>query len=510
MSLFNRFREIAEKSPSKVALESGHEEASCTYSSLYKLACHASVALIQQGVKKGEVVLIGEDKCIYTYALMLGCIKSGILYANIDYYGPQKRLEKILSNSKPSLVIVSDAKSTLHEIVDSNNDYLTMNIREIFSQKTEIEIEECEDSKVRDGDPLYLMYTSGSTGVPKGVVITHGNIKAFMAWAPRDFGISKTDRLSGLNPLYFDNSVFDFFLSLFVGGTLVYFNSLVMKNLQEIPGLVMRKKCTVWFSVPSLLVYELATKNLTDIKKSNLRRIIFGGEGFPKQSLRELYDIKPTDCVLINVYGPTECTCICSWHVIRDKDFDNMKKLAPLGRPTSGFEIEIDYGEDEKKGVGELVLKGQQVGAGYFNDEERTMSAFRLRNIESGDYERVYYTGDIVEIDFDGVLWFRGRKDFQIKHMGYRIELEEIENAVLELRNIRECVAVYKKIDGKFGQIICYVTTESKINADEYLVHLRASLPDYMLPKKLCILDKMPKNANGKIDRKSVQVHDSK
>jgi D-alanine--poly(phosphoribitol) ligase subunit 1 len=267
---------------------------------------------------------------------------------------------------------------------------------------------------------------------------------------------------------------------------------------------VNRANCTIWFSVPSLLVYLLTTRALSTSDFPSIRKIIFGGEGFPKSKLKQLYDLFGGRAQLENVYGPTECTCICSAHTIVASDFADMHALAPLGFLAPNFDYEI-LPDSEREDAGELFLRGSNVGLGYYNDRERTTKAF-IQNPRHARFADIgYRTGDLVRRDKDGRLHFIGRTDFQIKHMGYRIELEEIETALSSLPEVEESAVVYRKTGNGLGEIIGFAAV-TRATAPEQLIREVASIiPAYMVPKRVTILESLPRNPNGKLDRLALQ-----
>jgi D-alanine--poly(phosphoribitol) ligase subunit 1 len=274
------------------------------------------------------------------------------------------------------------------------------------------------------------------------------------------------------------------------------------KEPRQLVRLVNQARCTIWFSVPSLLVYLLTTRALTaDDFPTTIRKIIFGGEGFPKAKLRQLYDLFGNRAELENVYGPTECTCICSAHTIVPDDFADMQQLTTLEPLAQNFDGDILPLDESNPEFGELFLRGPQVGLGYYNDPECTARSF-IQNPRHTRYLDIgYRTGDLVLRDAQGRLHFKGRTDFQIKHMGYRIELEEIEAALGTLTDVAECAVIYQKLGEGLGQILVFSALHQPASAEVLLLQLAALLPTYMLPRRIHLLESLPKNANGKIDR---------
>jgi D-alanine--poly(phosphoribitol) ligase subunit 1 len=248
----------------------------------------------------------------------------------------------------------------------------------------------------------------------------------------------------------------------------------------------------------------LTTRALSSEDFPAVRKIIFGGEGFPKPKLKQLYDLFVHRADLENVYGPTECTCICSAYTISNNDFIEMQQLAPLGTLAPNFDYEILPLDDDLH-YGELFLLGPNVGLGYYNDLERMAKSF-IQNPRHHLYREIgYKTGDIVYQDESGLLHFKGRADFQIKYMGYRIELEEIEAALNSLSVVNESAVIYHKLGEGLGQIIAYASLAIPESPEVLLQAIATILPSYMMPKRLLILDSLPKNQNGKVDRVSLQ-----
>lgn len=469
-----------------------------SYRELAGLVDEVAQRLHARGLRKGEVVALLHDKSPLGFAAMLACLRLGIIYTNLDPDSPWPRLQKILHSCSPRLIVNAFAELPQRVPFEAEYGADILNLREAES----IPGAELPDARAIDGGtPAYIMFTSGSTGIPKGAVISHANLLWFTAWSRTRFGITPQDRLSNVNPIYFDNSVFDFYSALFSGAALVPFTAEQVKDARQLVHMVNQARCTCWFSVPSLLVYLLTMRALSSNDFPAMRKIVFGGEGFPKAKLKQLYDLFGSRAELENVYGPTECTCICSAHTIAAEDFDDMQQLATLGTLAQNFEGEILALDEGKPDFGELFLCGPQVGLGYYNDPQRTARSF-VQNPRHTRYLDVgYRTGDLVQRDAQGRLHFRGRADFQVKHMGYRIELEEIEAALATLPEVAECAVIYQKLGDGLGQILAFAALHAPAAAEALLGQVAALIPSYMLPRRLHILDVLPKNANGKIDR---------
>ena len=475
------------------------------YKFINELSNQIGCYLLESGLKKGDVIAIFNEKSYIAYSLMLACLKTGIIYSNLDASSPWPRLKKILDTCLPKAIFFDKDEESIRQ--HCNETFPGTKRIGLFEGEIRDRIEKLDERNLSQdfhgGEAAYIMFTSGSTGFPKGAVMSHNNILNFIHWGISTFNVSHQDIFTNANPIYFDNSVFDFYVSIFSGATLVPLSHDLVKNPAQIVKAINDSGCTIWFSVPSLLVYLLTTKALSGNDFKNITRIIFGGEGFPKNKLKQLFDLFNHRITLYNVYGPTECTCICSSYTIAEGDFSNMNELAPLGNIAPNFGYDILPVDEKNLNFGELALMGPCVGMGYFNDPERTRNSF-IQNPKKGFMQYLYKTGDVVERAENGYLHFRGRVDNQVKHMGYRIELEEIEAAFSTLDYVDEVGVVYEKINAELGQIKAFVSISENRQREEILSDLKSLLPPYMIPRIITVLDGLPKNSNGKIDRKQL------
>lgn len=476
-----RFKAVAREHAQRPALYG------LSYAELDALSDKVAAHLLRLGAGQGKVVAIHAEKSALIYAAMIAALKIGAPYVALDTSSPMERLDKILQRAQPTLILTDRPFSWNSKVVMLNT--LSEDITPIDATVID---------SVKPETPSYLMFTSGSTGFPKGVTISHASQLNFCHWAREQFSITDQDKLTAVNPLYFDNSVFDFTAALFNGAELIP----VDRETVTQPKLLVErvKDCTVWFSVPSLLIYITTLRALTAQSWPKMRAIVFGGEGFPKAELKKLHTMYGAQAVLWNVYGPTECTCICSAYAISEKDFEAMDRLAPLGYLADKFigAVMDEHAKPVKTGeVGELFLMGSQVALGYYNDPERSAVSFARVEKEVPCYR----TGDLVWQDGQGQYHFAGRKDNQIKHMGYRIELEEIEAALNGISEVAQAAVIYHKT-GTHGRIVAFAKAD--MSADNLKSKLREKLPSYMIPETIELMDALPKNANGKVDRKAL------
>ena len=477
-----------------------------SYAELGERMDRIASGLLASGLQARQVVAILNHKSPDGIATVLACNKLGLLYANIDTAGPRDRCVRILDRCMPAMILVDAADTADAEAICGPHADRLVRIADVTAGAVGVT---APADGITGSDGAYIMFTSGSTGFPKGAVITHGNVINFIAWGRHDLGITGEEVMTNVNPIHFDNSVFDLYVALYNGATLCPFTAAQVKDARALTQLVGELGCTFWFSVPSMLVYLLTMRALDRGAMPAMKRIMFGGEGFPKARLKELHALLGDRVRLINCYGPTECTCICSAHNITEADMADGDELAPLGRLNRDFYFHIDPLDAADPHLGELLLGGPNVGSGYYNDPERTAAAFVQDPREPNYRKTMYRTGDLVRLGADGLLRFKGRVDNQVKHMGYRIELEEVEAAFNALPGVREAGVIYKAgAPGLPGAIIAHVSAQEGTTPDHLAAAIAGALPVYMRPRTIFVHEgPLPKNANGKIDRQALKAH---
>lgn len=502
------FNSIAKKHGDQIALRMSQSE-SITYSGLNSISDQIALSLVYKGVQKRDVVCIEGEKTVYTYATMIACLKIGTVYSIFDPDSPVDRLMKIFHKCRPALIVASNflanrirnkTDENVCELVDPGN-----LINADIGYTADFEIDNM-GLDITGDNPAYIMFTSGSTGFPKGAVMTHSNVINLIEWSRTAFNFGPGEVLTNVNPLYFDNSVFDFYSSLFTGACLVPFSKETIVDPLKLTQRVDDLGCTSWFSVPSMLIFLETMKALSSSRMSGIKRFIFGGEGYPKNRLQALYDIYGKNAELFNVYGPTECTCICSCYRITGDDFLAGDGLPLLGSLIQNFDHKIldeNLNAVRDGEIGELYLCGPNVGKGYYNDKQLTNKSFIQNQKNELISELMYKTGDLVR-KVDDSLHFVGRADNQIKHMGYRIELEEIENALTRLEHVSQAVAIHSHRNG-FSKITAVIASLEELDVRSIRENLSELIPTYMIPDKFIIESNLPRNANGKVDRKSIK-----
>lgn len=510
----------AERDASRVALVMGGERV--TYGELEANSNRLARVLVERGCGRGDRVCLLAEKSPSAIVAMHAVLKAGAVYVPIDLASPASRVAKIIQATEPRLALASwRAVSLIDELVAQGRLRAEIGSLEdapldgqrfssAFGRGDWAELPPEPVVRAQRPEPLaHILFTSGSTGTPKGVIITHSNVVAFLQWAVPYFQICSSDRCSGHPPLHFDLSTFDIYGTLAAGGELHLIDRDLGIDPRRLAAIIRDSKLTQWFSVPSVLTYMAKFDAVKQGDFPALERLLWCGEVLPTPILvhwmKRLSHVKFT-----NLYGPTEATIASSYHTVRTCPTDPAQTI-PIGRPCGGEELvlldeelhPVPVGE-----VGQIFIAGAGLSPGYWRDQAKTEAAFIPDPRPGSEGGRVYRTGDLGRVHEDGVFEFLGRVDSQIKSRGYRIELGEVEAAVNEISIVRECavVAVDKAEFG--GTAICcaYAPVEgARVDAVDLRSEVSKLLPSYMLPVRWRSLDPLPKNANGKIDRRAIR-----
>jgi amino acid adenylation domain-containing protein len=482
----------ADERPEATALVMGEERLS--YEGLEREGNRMARLLAQRGCEPGDRVGLLVPKRPAAIVAMHAVLKAGCAYVPLDTDSPAPRLERIVESAEPRLILTTRETAELMP-----GPAICLDDRAWRS---------LDDAPLeRRGSPedmAHILFTSGSTGVPKGVVINHANVTAFIEWARSEFGIRSTDRTSGHPPLHFDLSTFDIYGSFAAGAELHLVPPRASLDPRGLAELIRSAELTQWFSVPSVLTYMAKFDAVAQDDFPSLERLLWCGEVLPTPVLRHWMRRLP-HVRFTNLYGPTEATIASSHYTIPEIPPDQTDPV-PIGAPCEGEELLVldEQGRETPPGeVGALHIAGVGLSPGYWRDEEKTGEAFTER-----DGRRVYETGDLARIDEQGLVHFLGRLDSQIKSRGYRIELGEVEAALNSVGGVRECAVVGMDTGGFEGTAICAAWAPlegAELDATALRSELRRMLPAYMLPVRWLELDPLPKNQNGKIDRRALR-----
>jgi len=497
----NYLYETVKRYPNKICVKDKEKE--LTFEKFFNYAMRIAKCISETSLVN-EPVIVYLPKGVDAVVSFAAVILSGNIYVPIDTKAPLARTEKILKNIAPRKFITSIQfeKDVFLLGIDREIVVFLESIKDsIINESIEIMIEEFKQrtSKIIDLDPCYIIHTSGSTGFPKGVVISHRGVMDYIDWAISFLKINVYDIIGNQSPLFFDNSVLDIFLSWSTGAQL----NLIPENIFSFPIKLIEylenHNITFIFFVPSVLVNIANMKLLSPGRMPALKKVVFAGEVMPTKHLAYWQNNLP-DKTYINLYGPTEITVDCAYFVV-DRIY-SPDEVLPIGypRPNCGIIILNEDNETAKTGeIGEICVRGSCLALGYWNNREDSQKAFIKNPIQDKFCDQIYRTGDLAYVNEKGQIIFVGRKDNQIKHMGYRIELGEIELAATSLPFIRQCCALYDAV--KTQIVLCY-ESENEISPELIRTQLALKLPSYMIPRRYIHFKEIPLNQNGKIDRK--------
>ncbi|EAJ6004777.1 amino acid adenylation domain-containing protein [Campylobacter coli] len=435
-------------------------------------------------------VLIILPKGIDCLISFFGVALSGNFYTLLDEKSPKERVEKVIEVLKPKLFITSkDLKFNLDLPTLYTQDFESFNIDESLIKNAK--------EKHIDTNLLYVLFTSGSTGIPKGVSIAHRSVIDYAFHFCEAFEVDENEIIANQAPLYVDASLPDILATIKPSATL----HLIPNHLFAFPNKILdyleQEKITMIFWKPTVLIYFIKDQdNLKNYPLKNLNKILIGGEIMPIKQLNIWRKHLP-NALFANCYGPTEITDVCCYYIL-DREFSE-NEILPIGKAYKNTELlvfdeNMNFISPKQIGVkGELFVRGTSLSLGYYNDKEKTKQAFIQNPLHDNYLDLLYKTGDIVSYNEFGELLCYGRNDNRIKFMGHRIELGEIESVINSHSKIILCACIFKE------KIICFYESDEELDFKDFL---KDKLPSYMIPKNFIKLDKFKLNQNGKIDRK--------
>ena len=514
----------AEKRPEASAVVLAGRE-SLTYGEIENQSNRlANLLLDTTSLQRGDRVGLFLEKSSAAIVAMHGVMKTGAIYVPIDVSSPVSRLAKIVESCRPKVILADRSGAKILSQFETVSTMKTQPMIGWFEKHPSSSSESTPfatafgptdlanaDSTPRNApitrdDPAHILFTSGSTGIPKGVVLTHRNVTHFVEWGRDYFQIGPDDRNSGHSPFHFDLSTFDIF-GCFAGGAQLHLVPALVNLLpSSLARFIRESELTQWFSVPSALTHMARGDVIRGDNFPSLRRVMWCGEVLPTSVLIHLMERLP-DATFTNLYGPTETTIASSFHTLKSTP-SHHRAAIPIGKPCPGEKLMVLDAELQpvpEGSQGDLYIGGAGLSQGYWEDPVKTSEAFLT--VPEG---RIYCTGDLATVGKDGLFYFQGRNDSQIKSRGYRIELGEIEAALNSLGLLRECAVVGTPSDGFEGTAICcaYVPQrdrEPDISPRALRSRAAQLLPGYMLPNRWKSYSNLPKTSNGKCDRRKIK-----
>ena len=503
------------KHPDKIAFSDTKD--SITFKEVYDIARNTGTYLIEKlGVDRTPVAVFAGRRMV-TPAYFLGVVYSGRPYAPIDASLPDKRIEKILENLQPKAIVADrDSLEHVNSIVDElakNTDFGRPQVfvaEDIAGKNESGEADDIADadnkklaavrSQMSMTDPLYIIYTSGSTGKPKGVMTSHLSLMTYINAYCDVMHIEENDVLGNQSPLDYIAAIRDIYLPLKTGcSTAIIPKEYFMEPNALFDYMNDKQVSSVGWSVSAFTILS-SLGAFEEVGLKSLRKICFSGSVMPCKVLRKWQENLP-EAHFVNQYGPTEATASCTYYCVDHQVKED--EVLPIGQAYDNYRVFLidEAGKEPAVGnQGEICVCGPTLALGYYNDPERTNAAFTLNPLNIAYPERMYRTGDYGKLDENGVLHFCSRMDRQIKHMGHRVELDEVEHAANVVEGVAESCVIYNK---KKEVLLLFYTGDC--DKRSLALALRQELPGFMVPRKIKKLEQMPKLPNGKYDMKKLE-----
>lgn len=481
--------------PNKIAVI--EEEKKITYEDLIKYSKIVGSYFASRKIFN-QPIMIFMDKSIDTLISFFGSVYAGCYYSLVNPELPEIRVKQIKDTLKSKYIITND--TYIAQVKEYFSDVEILNINDLKNGKIDEDSIKNNLAHHIDYDPLYVNFTSGSTGVPKGVVISHRSVIDFIDKFTEIFNFQENDIIGNQAPFDFDVSVKDIYSSIKMGATLVIIPKSYFSNPAKLLDYICDNNVTSLTWAVSALCLITTFHGLDYKVPEKVNKIIFSGEVMPLKHLNKWMEHLP-NTMFVNIYGPTEITCNCTYHII-DRSRDYSEKI-PIGKPFINERVFLlDENNEEIKKVnqtGEICVAGTSLALGYFNNPEQTNKNFMQNPLVNNYLETIYRTGDLGYYNELDELVFNGRKDFQIKYLGHRIELEEIDRALMNIPEVVRCCSIFDEEKSKL-----YGFYLGDISKKDLHLKLKETLPVFMIPTALIQMEELPMTKNGKIDRKKL------
>lgn len=496
----NNILEYLERAAGQFAGREAYEDANhmVTFAQTKDLSGRLGTGLAKMIGKTKVPVAVFMDKNVESIISFLGIVSSGNFYCPLDSKMPKERILNIMQTLEPA-VLITDMGHREETAVFAGKIPIVL-----YEELIQIQADEqCLTSIYKastEQDPLYVLFTSGSTGVPKGVLLNHRVVINYLEWLDQTFEISETDVFGNQAPFYFDISVHDIYGALYFGAKMVIIPKSKFSFPVKLIDYMNEKRVSTFLWVPSAMGIVANLDTFKFACPQYLRHVMFAGEVLPRKQLDYWRKYLPY-VEYANLYGPTE-TFVCTAYIMDGSESEG--EPLSIGQPIFNSKALILTEENQEAmlgEVGELCLRGSCLAIGYYNNEKRTEQSFVQNPLHNNYKDTIYRTGDLVRMNDVGNLIYISRKDYQIKHMGYRIELGEIEAAVGKLSGVHDCACIY---DNEKKQIILFFDGV-ELEQEDLIAELEHYLPVYMLPTRIKYMERIPHNVNGKIDRKQLR-----
>ncbi|ANK58828.1 MULTISPECIES: D-alanine--poly(phosphoribitol) ligase subunit DltA [Loigolactobacillus] len=493
MDIIKAIDEIAQKTPTAIAYD--YLGKTNTYRELKNYSDALAGYIDGLNLTSGSPIMVYGDQTFSMIVAFLGCVKSGHAYIPVDQHSPKDRLTMIQNIAQPELVIAIQPLPVKLQAVKTIE---IAKLEAIFRQSNQYPL----THSVKNNENFYIIFTSGTTGKPKGVQISHRNLLSFVNWLVSDFNVPERPVILSQAPYSFDLSVMDLYPTLVMGGTLQVLPKEVTDNFKSLFETLPKLALNVWVSTPSLIDICLLEPSFKQSKYPELSHFLFCGEELTHQTAVRLKQRFP-DALIFNTYGPTETTVAVTAIEITNAILDKYQRL-PIGYAKQDTTIKLDNLNAQNQ-AGEIIISGPSVSKGYLNSPQKTKQVFL------GESQQFYHTGDLGTVDATGLVFYKGRIDFQIKLNGYRIELEEVNHYLNQQELIKSAVAVPKyNRQHKVTALNAYVVLQNNTSRPAFEVtkalkqQLRQEMMAYMIPQRFEYRSSLPLTINGKVDIKAM------